>query len=356
MSRLQIDGVTKKYRGQRAPAVREVSLTLKQGELLALVGESGCGKTTLLRMIAGFEQPTKGRVLLGDREVCSQDGGLPPEKRNVGLVFQEASLFPHLTVRQNIEFGLSKWSGAERTERADEMLYLVGLQDAAMRHPHLISGGQAQRAALARALAPRPNVLLLDEPFSSLDVILKRRLIVEVREILRKTGTTALLVTHERNDAFAFADRIAVMRRGAVLQVGSSEELYRAPRNAYVANFLGRANMLPVEHTNSVLRTALGRVPEDLAAVCDGRLPVRPDQLAVARGPATGLPGHVLGSVFLGEYTEVTVKTVIGELVIHAPRQQSFETGEAVVVSFRNRKDQETTDAPSSLEEPVRAP
>ena len=214
-----------------------------------------------------------------------------------------------------------------------------------------------------RALAPSPEVLLLDEPFSSLDVILKRRLILEVRDILTATGTTALLVTHERNDAFAFAERIAVMRRGALLQVGTPAELYTKPRNAYVANFLGQANMLRVERTAAGLETALGAIPDRFAAVCDGRVPVRPNQLVVESGESGGLRGIIARITFLGEYREIVVAMEDGpgidELVVHAPREQTVGNGDEVRVRFKpteNDPGTATIDALASRSAPVHVP
>jgi iron(III) transport system ATP-binding protein len=224
--------------------VSNLSLELNQGVIGCLLGPSGCGKTTVLRCIAGFEPVVAGEILLNGVKVSSSGFTLRPEQRHIGMVFQDYALFPHLTVISNIIFGLHHMSRTERSRRVTEMLETVGLRDVANNYPHELSGGQQQRVALARALAPRPDLLLLDEPFSNLDVNLRERLSLEVRDILKSQGTTAILVTHDQNEAFAIADEIGVMQYGEIMQWDTAYNLYHRPASRFVANFVGQGVFL----------------------------------------------------------------------------------------------------------------
>ena len=225
--------------------VHGLFFSLARGEIGCLLGPSGCGKTTVLRAIAGFESVQGGRISLGGRELSRPGVTAPPETRQVGVVFQDYALFPHLSVWDNIGFGLRKLTMAERKARVDKLLALVGLTTHARQYPHELSGGQQQRVALARALAPRPDLLLLDEPFSNLDVDLRERLALEVRDILKELGTTAVLVTHDQHEAFAIADHIGVMQNGAIVQWDSAYNLYHRPGNRFVADFIGQGVFAP---------------------------------------------------------------------------------------------------------------
>lgn len=244
--RLVLDGISLGYEsrnGYRA-VVDDLSLTLEQGAIGCLLGSSGCGKTTILRAIAGFEPLRSGVIRLGS-ETLSGDGiQVLPERRRVGMMFQDYALFPHLTVEGNVAFGLRKRPAAERLRRTAEMLELVGLSALARSYPHEISGGQQQRVALARALAPEPELLLLDEPFSNLDVDTRERLAYEVRDILKRTGHTALLVTHNQAEAFAIADQIGIMREGKIEQWDSPWRLHHHPANDFVAEFIRRESLM----------------------------------------------------------------------------------------------------------------
>ncbi len=244
--------------------LNQVSFSLKPGEIGCMLGPSGCGKTTVLRAIAGFEPAWRGRILIDDIEVSSRKIYQPPEKRNIGMVFQDFALFPHLRVEDNVRFGLKGLSRQEQQTRIQEMLAIVGMPAYAHAYPHQLSGGQQQRVALARALAPRPSILLLDEPFSNMDVELREQLAREVRSILKQENNTAILVTHDQNEAFAMADQICVMNEGSILQQGSGYDLYHRPANRFVADFIGQGVIIPatVESANSV-KTPLGVIKGD---------------------------------------------------------------------------------------------
>lgn len=228
----------------RVPVVTDLSLKLQNGHIGCLLGSSGCGKTTILRAIAGFEPLRSGRILLADEMISSPEHAKEPQDRQVGMMFQDYALFPHLDVEGNIGFGLRRWEKSRRRDRVSELVALVGLEEARHRYPHELSGGQQQRVALARALAPEPRLLLLDEPFSNLDVDTRERLAFEVRDILKKTGHTALLVTHNQAEAFAIADRIGVMHAGDIMQWDTPYALHNAPATPFVADFVRREMLL----------------------------------------------------------------------------------------------------------------
>ncbi|MGY0503858.1 ABC transporter ATP-binding protein [Luteimonas sp. e5] len=275
-------------------AVDGVSLHLQRGQIGCLLGVSGCGKTTVLRAVAGFEPLRAGRILIEGEEVASAGKGVAPEKRRVGMMFQDYALFPHLDVAANVAFGLRKANAAQRRAKVADMLALVGLEHAAGKYPHELSGGQQQRVALARALAPDPAVLLLDEPFSNLDVDTRQQLAVELRGLLKRTGTTVLMVTHDQGEAFALGDVIGVMARGRILQWGDAPSLYARPASVEVAGFIGRgsivrARALGLDEDNLVLLR-----PEQLRLAEDG--PVCAELVDVGfRGPG------LVGSLSLAE-------------------------------------------------------
>lgn len=282
-------------------ALDGVSWQAAAGETVCLLGHSGCGKTTLLRLIAGLESPTAGRVLLDGMEVSGPRHHVPAERRGVGLVFQDYALFPHLSVLANVQFGLRGDGAAVRRATALDALARVGLQNHADAYPHMLSGGEQQRVALARALAPQPRLLLMDEPFSNLD----RRLRDQVREdtlaVLREAGTTAVIVTHDPEEALRIADRIVLMRQGRIEQSDTPEALYRAPASLFAARFFCDLNEIPATCRDGAVVTPLGRF--DAPGLPDGtavRVCVRPQDLST--GNATGaVAAHVIGRVFLGE-------------------------------------------------------
>jgi iron(III) transport system ATP-binding protein len=259
---LHLEGITKRYEHSPSPAVADVTLTLQEGDLLGLLGPSGCGKTTLLRIIAGFEQPESGTALLAGRPVAGAGCWVPPEQRDTGMVFQDYALFPHLTVAQNVAFGLKKSRGRTTSiavkERTQDAIALVGLAGLEKRYPHELSGGQQQRVALARALAPQPKLILLDEPLSNLDVQVRLRLRQDVRSILKETGTSAIFVTHDQEEALSISDRVGVMKSGHLEQLGTPEEIYTHPASRFVAEFVTQANFLPARRRGNLWETEVG--------------------------------------------------------------------------------------------------
>lgn len=337
---LRISGLRLSYPG--GPAVVEnLSLSLARGDIGCVVGGSGCGKTTLLRAIAGFIEVDRGAIEI-DGVVMSGSGvTAPPEKRSVGLVFQDYALFPHLSVEANLAFGLRQHSARDRAHRVAEMLELVGLAANAHCFPHELSGGQQQRVALARALAPRPALLLMDEPFSSLDVELRQRLGAEVRGILKASGTTAVLVTHDQQEAFAIADRIGVMHNGRLEQWDRPYELYHRPATRYVADFIGQGVFLPAKVlTPHNLMIELGELSGDIPIPCQQGCDVcgkgcnvevllRPDD--VVHDDASPLKAEVLRKIFRGGDFIYTLKLDSGrEVLALVPSHHDHAIGEKI--------------------------
>jgi iron(III) transport system ATP-binding protein len=315
MTSLSLRGVQKSHAGNRV--LHGVDLDVPAGTVVALLGASGCGKTTLLRLIAGFEPAEAGRIVLGDRVLEAPGIHVPAERRQIGYVPQEGTLFPHLTVRDNVGFGLTR--AERRGGRVGEMLQLTGLTGLEHRYPHQISGGQQQRTALARALAPGPGLVLLDEPFAALDHALRRSVCADVVSLLRATGTTAILVTHDPQEAFVSADRVAVMLRGGIGQFADPMTLYRRPADAEIARLTGATIFLPATHRDGLAETVLGRVKvqPDLRSG-SGTVLLRPEQITLA-GPGTGVACRLLSSVFRGYHSGVTVLAGDTELEILLP-------------------------------------
>jgi iron(III) transport system ATP-binding protein len=258
---LHLEGLTKQFSKTTLPAVEAVTLTLQKGNLLGLLGPSGCGKTTLLRLIAGFERPQAGTIEIAERIVAGGGYWVPPEQRDIGMVFQDYALFPHLTVEKNVAFGLrnlGKYQTNDIKKRTVEAIALVGLEGLENRYPHELSGGQQQRVALARALAPQPALVLLDEPLSNLDVQVRLKLRQEVRDVLKSTGTSGVFVTHDQEEALSISDCLAVMRQGRLEQFGTPEEVYREPTSRFVAEFVTQANFLPAKRQNHLWETEVG--------------------------------------------------------------------------------------------------
>ncbi len=294
-------------------AVKDFTFSMPRGRVVALLGPSGCGKTTVLRLIAGFITPDAGVISIGGETACRPGYSAPPEKRRVGLVFQEGALFPHLTVEQNISYGLPREQ--RRSKRVSEVAALTGLTDLTRRMPHELSGGQQQRVALARALAPQPELLLLDEPFSNLDPGLREQVRRDVMAILRSTGMTAVFVTHDQEEALAVGDRIAVMNRGRIEQQGAPEEIFHHPRTRFVAEFIGMVDFIAARQQGDYLMTAVGAAPWQPVNGTIGQLEamVRPDCLDCTLSPEGN--GTVVEREFRGAFYLYRVRLASGEVV-----------------------------------------
>ncbi len=313
-------------------AVEEVSLTVEPRERLALLGPSGCGKTTTLRLIAGFERPSSGEVRIHGHLVAGDGVFVAPERRRVGFVFQDYALFPHLTVERNIGYGLGR--GPDRSERVERMLELVGLVGKAHRRPHELSGGEQQRVAIARALAPDPELILLDEPFSNLDAALRIRVRAEVLDILERAGATAVFVTHDQEEALSLADRVAVMRDGTVLQIDQPAELYQRPADAFVATFVGDADLLPAEVHSDSARSAIGvhqLVESGVTGAAD--LVIRPETVRLRLDGAG--PGVVSRFTYFGHDQLVEIRLASGaRLRSRIPPGEHLVVGDRVAVQI----------------------
>jgi iron(III) transport system ATP-binding protein len=327
----------------REPVLRGVNLSVPAGSLVAVLGLSGCGKTTLLRAIAGFERSQRGRIALGARTLDDGRTYVPPERRGIGYVPQEGALFPNLSVQANVAFGLSR--SERRTDVVKELLELVGLVPLARRFPHQLSGGEQQRVALARALARRPEVLLLDEPFSSLDASLRVTVREEVSALLRRQGATTMLVTHDQEEALSLADTVAVLRDGVIVQQGTPDELYSRPVDAGLASFLGEANLLEATFEGDTAQTVLGRLqlhPDHGRApgLKQGIVMVRAEQLHVRPGgeSADGVPGTIESCRYYGHDALLHIRPReerpgAAALIARVNGEQALAAGTAVLVS-----------------------
>ena len=334
---LTLSGITAHYGTTKV--LEDLDLHVGEGELVSLLGASGCGKTTTLRLVAGFLEPTSGSIQLGERDLTR----LPAHARNIGLVFQTYALFPHLTVRENVAFGLKQRGigGAERKRRADAMIDRVGLTDFADRHPANLSGGQRQRVALARALVIEPPLLMFDEPLSNLDAKLRVDMRVEIRRLQQANGTTALYVTHDQEEAFSISDRVAIMNAGRIMQLDTPEVLYSRPANAFVADFVGFENMIPltaVAEAGDAVRArlpggALLTLPKSQFTVPskDFILATRPEGLLVAP-EGEGIPATLGLRTYLGRAYQYQCDTPAGELKANGPLATPYDSGNAVLI------------------------
>jgi iron(III) transport system ATP-binding protein len=330
---LRLTGVTKRFGA--VEAVRSLNLELAKGKILALLGPSGCGKTTTLRLLAGFEAPDSGGVEIDGRPVAGRGANVPPEKRKVGMVFQDYALFPHLSVAKNVAYGLKRsLGGKKRDTRVSEVLSLARLEGLEDRRPHELSGGQQQRVALARALAPEPAVVLLDEPFSNLDAALRAKVRSEMREILKTAGATAVFVTHDQAEALSFADEVAVMFRGSVVQVAPPEELYHRSTTREVASFVGEANFLPGTAEGGRILCELGEVPVESGVTGEVEAMLRPEVLDLRADP--GGQAVVVGREFYGHDQLIKLRLNSGRTILsRLGAGPGFEPGERVAVEVR---------------------
>lgn len=332
-NRLQCWGVSKAYAG--VPAVVDLNLAVAPGQIVALLGPSGCGKTTTLRLIAGFDQPDQGAIAIGGRLVsCAQGTQVPPEKRRVGMVFQEGALFPHLTVYQNVAYGIAQNDG--KAAKVEAALDLVGLGSLGNRMPHELSGGQQQRVAVARALAPQPDLLLLDEPFSNLDPGLRQQVRHDMEKILRETGATAIFVTHDQEEALSVGDLIAVMNGGVIEQMGTPEEIFHHPKTRFVAEFIGMVDFIGARANGETLESEIGHIPWPVGTPRGAHveLMVRPDCLDCV--PAEQGQGVITSREFRGAFYLYRVAlpsgASVGCLLSHT---DEYPVGSRVAVTLR---------------------
>ena len=351
---LKLSQVEVRYAGQTHPAVQAVSLNLEAGQIGVLIGPSGCGKTSLLRAIAGLEPLSGGQVLLSNRVVSHAQETTPPEQRRMGMVFQDYALFPHLSVADNIAFGLRGLGANAKSQRVSEVLELVGLNEERLRFPHELSGGQQQRVALARALAPKPDLLLLDEPFSNLDVDLRERLALEIRQILKSANATALFVTHDQMEAFAIGDVIGVMQEGRLQQWSDAYTLYHRPSSRFVAEFIGHGVFIPGlrnEFTDRVeVDTVLGKLVDHsethLGSSASGQhcdVLLRADD--ILHDDQAPVQAEIVRKSFRGSEFLYALRLKSGEVVMaHVPSHHDHQVGEWIgiraevnhVVTFPN--------------------
>lgn len=331
MTEVVLSEVTKRF--ATVTALDAVDLTVGNGSFTAILGPSGCGKTTLLRVIAGFERPDAGQVRLGDRQVTGEGATfVPPERRRIGLVPQEAALFPHLDVAGNVGFGLGR---QRRADRVAELLALVGLPGYGSRRPYELSGGEQARVALARALAPSPDVVLLDEPFAALDAALRADLREDVRAVLRASGATSVLVTHDQEEALSIADQVAVMRRGRIVQLAPPVELYSGPVDLEVARFVGDGVEFRAIARGGVAVTPLGALTVAGDVTGTGVVLVRPEQLVLGRD---GVAGRVSAIAFYGHDAVVQVGLDGGQQVaVRTAAPVEVQPGDAVRISVRGQ-------------------
>ncbi|MCG9656516.1 ABC transporter ATP-binding protein [Vibrio mediterranei] len=333
---LSIKNLSCQYDGQTI--LESLSLQVEQGEIVCLLGASGCGKTTLLKAVAGLLPLSQGVMTLGERVIDNGEVWLAPEQRNIGMIFQDYALFPHLTVAQNVAFGLKGMAKQEQDAIVEEMLTLVHLDQFSDRYPHQLSGGQQQRVAIARSLAYKPDLLLLDEPFSNIDTQVRHELIREIRKIFKKQGVTAIFVTHSREEAFAFADKMAVMNQGVIEQYGTASELYFCPSSKFVADFLGGGSYLAATYlSGSTFNTAIGHIEASSCTLIDQgakcQLLVRPQHVQLRASDSSAIA--ILEQHFMGDHCRYVVE-IEGTKVL-GTSMEALDVGQNVAVSVESQ-------------------
>ena len=336
MMQLKIQNITHHF--GETQVLKDINIELQPGEMLAVLGASGCGKTTLLRSIAGFVSPSQGTLIIGSQTVLENGSAtVAVEDRNIGMVFQDHALFPHMTVEENILFGIHEQ--ADRHERCNALLKLVDMTSFAQRYPHTLSGGQQQRIALARALAPRPDLLLLDEPFANLDANLRHAMALEVKEILKAAKTTAVMVTHDKNDALTMADRLAILeapqknKASSLVQLDSPANIYAKPINQVAAQLTGICTCIQARAQNNKASTDLGEIPlqNNLDDAC--LVVLRPENIIFEK--SSDAPNKITQKSFMGSLIQWTVATPCGDVLLHTPPNSNLDIGQAGHLSFR---------------------
>ena len=331
---LTVNALTKGFVANQPPIVKNVSFSVHTDEIFALLGPSGCGKTTTLRLIAGFETADTGRISMAERTLADNNTHVPPESRGIGFVFQDYALFPHKNVLENVAFGLRKVPKKQRQERAFEVLDMVGMTNLQSRLPHHLSGGEQQRVALARAIIARPKLLLLDEPFSSLDPGLRQSTREEVRSLLKAEGISAVLVTHAQEEALSFSERLGVMKEGTLEQIDTPETVYRHPKTAYVADFLGQTNFIRADIKDGIAETPFGRVKVEGAERGNALLSIRPECLIMMIPDAqrSTKSGRVVGQAFKGHDFTYQVEMEGQQYFVQTDYRCPFQIGDTVVL------------------------
>ncbi len=331
---LTVNAITKAFVANQPPIVRNISFSVYLGEIFALLGPSGCGKTTTLRLIAGFEKADTGTISMAERTLADSDTHVPPESRGIGFVFQDYALFPHKNVLENVAFGLRKVPKKTRQERAFAVLDMVGMTNLQSRLPHHLSGGEQQRVALARAIIARPKLLLLDEPFSSLDPGLRQSTREEVRSLLKAEGISAVLVTHAQEEALSFAERLGVMKEGTLEQIGTPEAVYRHPKTAYVADFLGQTNFIRAHIKDGIAETPFGHVKVEGADSGNALLSIRPEclQMMTPDTQSSIKSGRVVEQAFKGHDFTYRVEMDGQQYFVQTDYQCPFQIGDTVML------------------------
>lgn len=333
--KLEIEQLSKHFTGNQYPAVDDITLSMQAHEILSFVGPSGCGKTTTLRLIAGLERPDQGIIRLDQLIISNAHTFVPPEKRNIGMVFQDHALFPHLSVIDNIAFGLQGYRKAEKNDRVSELLALVGVEALAKRFPHVLSGGERQRVALARALAPEPALLLMDEPFSSLDAHLRLEVREQIRNILKTSQSTVIFVTHDQEEALFMGDRLAVFNQGKLEQVGSPETIFHDSGSRFVAAFMGDSDFVRGKSMPNGFQTELGFLEQenDYSPGIDVEIAIRADDIDFELNQKGN--GKIINRFFRGAFNFYRVELDSGAIVhVFKLHTEIFQPGERVLTFF----------------------